>query len=126
MEIIYGIIMLLVKLSILLQFRHFFVPTRKGNCLMWWTLNIFIALNTAFYIAHTGIFVFGCWPRERFWNPLVPGHCVELDGIILASASINVVSDFAILLLPIYRVWKLKASRKQKAGLTAVFTVGAL
>lgn len=54
------------------------------------------------------------------------GSCVDMDAMLIASTLINVISDFAILILPIYSVWHLQALRKQKWGLTAVFIVGIM
>ncbi|KAL8676900.1 MAG: hypothetical protein Q9186_006630 [Xanthomendoza sp. 1 TL-2023] len=51
------------------------------------------------------------------WDDLVPE---------LISAVLNVVSDFAILTLLIYMVWKLQMRREKKIAISAIFATGLL
>ena len=45
---------------------------------------------------------------------------------VLATSAINIASDFSILLLPVFAVWKLKIACKRKITISAVFGVGLL
>ena len=65
-----------------------------------------------------------CTPREKLWNPSVPGYCFSSRKLGLASGSINVISDFSILILPVPIIWRLQMSKKRKVGITAVFGIG--
>ncbi|KAL9608797.1 MAG: hypothetical protein Q9167_006384 [Letrouitia subvulpina] len=123
-EIYYSPLIFVTKLSILLQFVRIFVPHRKG-----W-LYVLIHLNIWFNLAtYTGIFfaiIFSCVPREKIWNPLVSGHCVNHHAILIAGGVINVISDFCILFIPIRQVWQLQMSQKRKIGVSAIFAIGLL
>ena len=68
-----------------------------------------------------------CTPRERIWNPLLDtGHCFNVWATFQASGIFNVISDFAILVLPVPSVWKLKISLRRKILTTAIFATGFL
>ena len=68
-----------------------------------------------------------CTPREKIWNPLLDtGHCFNIWATFQANGIFNVISDFAILILPVPSVWKLQISLKRKILTTAVFATGFL
>ena len=52
--------------------------------------------------------------------------CIDSNALILASSAINIVSDFSILLLPAFAVWKLKMAVQRKLAIAAVFATGLL
>ena len=58
--------------------------------------------------------------------PTEPGHCINNEEVFVAGGTINVVSDFTILLLPIVEVWRLHMSTRRKIGVSAVFATGLL
>ena len=59
-----------------------------------WTMLIFYLVETIFEIDI-------CTPREKIWNPLMEtGHCYNVDATFMATGIFNVLSDFAILILP--------------------------
>ena len=58
--------------------------------------------------------------------PTEPGHCINNEEVFVAGGTINVVSDFTILLLPIVEVWRLQMSIQRKIGVSAVFATGLL
>jgi len=85
-----------------------------------WTLFVFYTVDTFFEI-------FSCNPRELAWNKLLDhGTCFNAEALIVAAGTVNVVSDFVILFLPIFSIWRLQMERKQKVQLTAVFAFGLL
>lgn len=67
-----------------------------------------------------------CLPREKFWNPTVPGHCVNLPVVLITGAVINIISDFSILVLSMGKIWQLQMSQKKKLGVSTVFAAGLL
>ena len=62
----------------------------------------------------------------KIWLPLVPGTCVNQRAAQMTSGVFNVVSDFAILVIPIFSVWDLRLPQKKKLGLLAIFGTGLL
>lgn len=123
-EIIYNPIIFATKLSILLLFLRIFVPNGKGAT--YYIIHILIWLNLCFYIANVPIEIWPCIPREKLWKPSVPGRCLDNERVFVAGGAINVVSDFAILLLPVVLISRLQMPLKKKIGVSAIFATGFL
>ncbi|KAE8362039.1 ribosomal protein L36e-domain-containing protein [Aspergillus caelatus] len=121
-QIIYGPIIFITKLSILLLFLRVFAPSFNG--ITYLLIQLLIWLNFLFYFADTILKIFECTPRSKIWDEHVPGHCININGPILAASIFNVVSDFLILLLPIVCVWRLQMTFKKKICTSAVFVAG--
>ena len=51
---------------------------------------------------------------------------MNLAALLDASGLFNIISDTAILLVPIKGLWTLHVSFKKKIGIYAVFTVGVM
>jgi hypothetical protein len=123
-QIIYGITILFIKLSILLQLLETFVPVGKNA--MYWTCHLLIWLNIAVYVAITFAQIFICDPREREWDPFVPGTCINFLALNVASSSINSVSDLMLLILPQVIIWRLQMSLHHRLAISAIFLLGIL
>lgn len=89
-------------------------------------IHILIWANLAFYFPYLMATILQCVPRARIWNPMLKGGCVNLQAAFIAASAINVVSDFSILLLPLYRIFKLNIPTRRKIGVFAIFAVGLL
>ena len=85
-----------------------------------------ILFNFLFYLANLPVEIWPCVPRSKLWTPTEPGHCIKNEEVFVAGGTINVVSDFMILLLPIVEVWRLHMSKERKIGVSAVFATGLL
>ena len=143
--IIYGPIIVIVKTSILLQYITLFV-THRGSAFHY-TVHCVIWINVVFYTIISLLDIFGvsnnillpllsisrvredtygrkCNPRQKYWEPIIPGHCFDRGQLGVATSVINIVSDFSILILPLPLIWRLQMSRAKKARVTAVFGVG--
>ena len=77
-------------------------------------------------ICITGLFIGICIPVEKVWQPDLPGHCISQTGTWIANAASTILSDVAILVLPIPQVWKLQLRRPEKLGVTLAFCLGFL
>ncbi len=85
-----------------------------------------IWFNFVFYTAITFVAIFVCTPRAKFWNPLLPGKCANIDAVNIITSVINATSDLVLLLLPIICVWKLQMGLRHKLGMSAVFATALL
>ena len=70
--------------------------------------------------------IFECTPREKIWNPSLPGTCINIQLSFVITAVINIVSDVTILLLPLAWIWQLQMPVTRKLGVSAVFATGLL
>lgn len=121
-EIAYIPIIFITKLSILLLFLRIFVPGNRNRT--YWIIQGVILFNFLFYLANLPVEIWPCVPRSKLWTPTEPGHCINNEEVFVAGGTINVVSDFTILLLPIVEVWRLQMATQRKIGVSAVFATG--
>jgi fucose permease len=66
--------------------------------------------------------VFQCLPVSQVFAPV--GTCIPLITLYLASVPVNVITDIAILVLPIPVLTAMQLPRKQKIILIATFSLG--
>ncbi|RMZ46856.1 integral membrane protein [Aspergillus flavus] len=121
-QIMYGPLIFITKLSILLLYLRVFAPAKRSW--MYIFIHGLLWFNAAFYLADTLLEIFACVPREKIWHPDVHGHCVNVNVMILATAILNTISDFSLLILPIFSVWRLHMRNTQKLGISAIFAAG--
>ncbi|KAF5722310.1 integral membrane protein [Fusarium mundagurra] len=73
-----------------------------------------------------GVFFF-CTPFQSFWDSSVKGHCMLSQPTLwLISGIVHIVTDFAIIVMPLPIVWKLQLPLSQKIYLTGIFGLGTL
>lgn len=71
--------------------------------------------------------IFPCRPVAMAWDAsITKGSCINRPALYVTTAVANIVSDLAILILPIPTVIKLKIPLQQKIGLAGMFAVGSL
>lgn len=104
--------------SIFLEHRHHSLSQKGIRVLIWG--------NLLFYLTFMISFICACIPREKIWNPSLPGRCIDNSASLLASSAINMVSDITILFLPLTTLWKLQLPLKSKFGVFAIFSIGIL
>lgn len=120
-EILYAFNLVFTKMAILfMYYRIFRFPFFKK---MAWGISAFII---AWVITITFLFIFICVPVEKLWYPHLPGRCINQVGTWIANAISTIVSDIAILVLPIPQVWKLQLRQSEKIGVTVAFCLGFL
>ncbi|EPE29945.1 integral membrane protein, putative [Glarea lozoyensis ATCC 20868] len=122
--IIYSIAACLTKLTILSIYRTLFVTQRKSKFNI--MLYAFEAILVIFYGAQTIAKCFECIPRERIWNPSVPGKCLDWDALLVSSGAFSWISDIVIFLIPIKRVWGLNMQRAERTRVIAIFSIGSI
>lgn len=121
-DMIYLVSLLGYKMSILVLYLRLFAVNKTFRHLTW--LVMFFVSGYLFSNLWTQIF--GCSPRSKYWNPDIPGHCINYTKAGLAYGSMNIFSDLIIFILPLPIVWRLKLSRKEKAGVSLIFMSGAM
>lgn len=120
-ECIYVTAVALTKISILLMYARIF-PT-KGFRLASIILGV---ISISWAISIIFVSVFQCTPVPRAWNPTVPGTCINLKGSFIGNAVPNIVTDIAILSLPVRAVWGLHANLVHRLSVIGMFLLGSL
>ena len=127
-EIGYATSLVIMKYSILLLYwRVFKTP---GFKMAFWIMG---AIVTAHYLAIILIIIFGCSPIHYFWTQAldVPGeppagHCINFNEFFLGAGIPNIITDFALLVMPLPLVWSLQIRTTQKFALSSIFLLGIL
>ena len=121
---VYSIALLSTKLSIMLLIIRVFCSVHY-DLAYFFTLGIMF-MNTGFYLCFLIVPAALCKPREKIWVPQLPGKCLDVDKLYLASAIFNFLSDLLMLSVPIFLIWRLHMSTRRKLGITAIFCTGGL
>ncbi|RHZ58851.1 uncharacterized protein CDV56_107526 [Aspergillus thermomutatus] len=121
-QIVYGPLIFITKLSILLLYSRVFAPSFRSKT--FFCIQALIWLNLGFYFADTIVKIFECSPRAKIWDKDLKGHCLNINIPIIVTSSINVASDFLILVLPIVSVWRLQMRNSKKWATSAIFAAG--
>ncbi len=67
-----------------------------------------------------------CIPIEHNWNPEIPAHCGNKQLLAILPPIPWIVTDLAILIMPMPMVYKLQLPGLQRVGLAALFLLGGL
>ena len=113
----------MLKVAILVQIMHIFAI---GKDKLYWIVVGHIVFAVCFYTALTLARIFACTPREKIWNPDIPGTCTNGGAAIVCSAVVNVILDFSILMIPLIKTWQLQTKTNRKIAVLAVFGTGLL
>jgi hypothetical protein len=116
--------MFAAKLAILLQIKRIFSTSHRD--FIHWAVQVLISTNFLVYLALFFAFIFACLPREKIWNPHIPGKCIDTNASIIATSAINIVSDLTILFLPLLSIARLHLPLGKKIGVATVFATGTL
>ncbi|GAB1311870.1 hypothetical protein MFIFM68171_02080 [Madurella fahalii] len=117
------IVLTVIKCSILAMYVRFF-PTRfmKVSCS---AVGVFIVIF-GFAVFFPSVFV--CTPIEKNWNPRAEGTCNQAadDWTAWQDGIPEFVTAIVLFALPVYEVWCLSSSFRNKVAISAVFLVGSL
>ncbi|CAG8004035.1 unnamed protein product [Penicillium salamii] len=119
-ECVYVTAVALTKISILLMYARIF-PT-KGFRIASIILGV---VSISWAISIIFVSVFQCTPVARAWNPTIPGTCINLKGSFIGNAVPNIVTDIAILSLPVRAVWGLHANLVHRLSVIGMFLLGS-
>lgn len=111
--------MCLVKISILLQFRRIF-----ANSIMQRITAYGVAFFSAWAVTLSFLLTLVCIPVAAFWDTSIQGRCLDNLTIWYVMASVNLVSDFSLFIMPLPVIQSLQLPRKQKYTLSIVFGFG--
>jgi hypothetical protein len=109
------------KFAILFQGKRIFIDPRAQR----FYLGLIVYLAT-YCIICTLLTIISCWPVEKYWDPSIPGGCIDSKAAYDAFAGINIVNDLAILLAPMPFVKGLNMARKTKFALIGLLACGGM
>lgn len=120
---LYGASVALSKIAILLLYLRVFTTNLKRFTVATYVIGfVVVATGLATMLGS----VLKCIPMARNWDHNVPGRCIDELTFARYTSIPNVVTGFAMLILPLPMVWRLKISVHQKIALTATFLHGIM
>lgn len=111
-----------VKTSILV---FYLTLTRNQKVLRWANYVTLFVVNAAGF-ALTMINVFQCHPVSAAFHSTVPASakCIDIVTLYLSSSPVNIITDLAILILPLPILTQMRLPYKQKWILVITFSFG--
>lgn len=103
-----------------------FVPGDKTRNSFWWGCAAIITLQCLWGLLCVLLLNMQCHPHEAIWKFYLPSKCYNLPDVMLTSASVQVVSDIAMFLLPQRIIWGFRLNWQKKLGISVIFGVGIL
>lgn len=128
LSLLYLAAVVFPKLAILAIYLRIFVQPRfRTACYVLATLLI------ANWVGNTVAGLLMCKPLQYLWDQtitrdhtLTGGHCFHINVWMRWASLINIITDVAMLGLPLPVTWKLHTSRSVKIGLTITFATGSV
>ncbi|KAL8654747.1 MAG: hypothetical protein Q9226_003311 [Calogaya cf. arnoldii] len=124
-EVSYTIIICSIKFSLLAFYWRIFKQSKIRIPI--YVLGVIVS---CWGIAVLLVTVLQCQPVGDFWNRFAPAakgpfHCgVNVNQFFDGNSIPNIVTDAALLVLPIPFIWQLHLPKAQKLGLTSIFILG--
>ncbi|KAF2121791.1 hypothetical protein BDV96DRAFT_681862 [Lophiotrema nucula] len=110
------------KICIVLLYLKVFT-NKWARMATWSLLFVIIATWFSYFIA----VMFQCMPFAFNWDKTISGgKCFNVNVFSQSSSVPNIVTDVAVLLLPIRTVWDLKISVGRRIGLLLIFLTGSV
>ncbi|KAH6886981.1 hypothetical protein B0T10DRAFT_461443 [Thelonectria olida] len=111
------------KLAILfLYWRIFSISTIRIP------IQIMIVLSVMWIILRTFMVIFRCIPVQAYWDKTIPHAACRIKDteFFFGTVLTHMLMDVAILVLPIFEVFRLRLRLGQKLAIAALFIVGAM
>ena len=112
-----------LKLSVLFFYQRIFPDRRFRN------ISIIIGLVViVWFISFIFLQFFTCIPLAFFWDKSIPnGKCINSNYVAYFGTSpLDILTNIAILVLPIPHLWNLQMRRAKKIAITVIFVLGSL
>ncbi|KAF2759805.1 MFS monosaccharide transporter-like protein [Pseudovirgaria hyperparasitica] len=121
-SVLYNPALMATKTSIL---AFYLTLSRTHQFFRWSTLTTLAIVNLA-GVALTILNIVQCRPVEAAFDqfPASTAHCTDIVTLYLSSAPVNIITDLAILILPMPILTGMHLPRKQKTILIITFSFG--
>lgn len=119
-SLFYQLAVNLVKATLIIQYLRVFAQS------LYVKLSCYVLAIAILGASTWGVFgiIFLCNPVETYWDVGVDGRCMNTERHFQSTSIVGIIIDWAIWILPMPIVGKLKLPRHQKWGLWVVFGLG--
>lgn len=119
--ICYIIAVIWPKLAILDLYLHIFI--NKYERWASYGCGLVLILNAVICVSLT---LGQCRPFEKTWNRAHPGTCIDTSTLFVWAGFANIITDFAMLAIPVRAILKLQRNWQTKAGILLTFAVASV
>lgn len=112
---------MLSRTSVVLLYLR--VLDKRRTWYLGWGVIAFLVGNCVAFLITANI---ECTPLKHTWDKSIPGQCFNVELWWKLSSLPNIVSDVAILILPVGTIWHLKATRAKKNVIGLVCLTGSM
>lgn len=120
--LLYWISLFVTKCALLFFYRRVFLFNSKSFRNSLYAIAVF---NAACFVAVFFVFTFQCTPVSFAWNKKIKGgKCIDFNTLCVSTAVIAIMTDVAILTLPMPMIWNLKIDKWRKLAISGVFLLG--
>ncbi|KAL8727192.1 MAG: hypothetical protein Q9166_006229 [cf. Caloplaca sp. 2 TL-2023] len=120
---LYGASVALSKVAILLLYVRVFTTSLRRFAVAVWIIGLIVGATGMATVFGS---IFQCTPIAYNWDKTLQGRCINKMDLARYTAIPNVITGFAMLILPLPMVWRLKINISQKIALTATFLHGIM
>ncbi|KAK3292997.1 uncharacterized protein B0H64DRAFT_327411 [Chaetomium fimeti] len=115
----YSFTTMFIKLSILSFFLRFSMDRA-------FRLAVYVVMfiSVGYSVPQIFLFLYVCTPIGSYWDWSIPGTCINQQAIFDAGNILNMVTDFMILLLPIWLLRPMRAPLIKKLGVLLILMAG--
>ncbi|CAG8974076.1 hypothetical protein HYALB_00011875 [Hymenoscyphus albidus] len=111
----------LPKICVLVLYHRIFDMRRIR-----WSCYVLSVIMIANFFTGGMVGMFACRPLSYLWDHSIPGgKCINVNMFFLWIGSPNIITDFAVLILPLPIIWYFKSTKSQKFGLLLTFSTGS-
>lgn len=122
-EITYSLSLAAVKTGILSFYLRLF-GSRSYFRKLAYAIMVVVVLWLLSIILETFLL---CRPFARNWDLTIDrGTCGDRPTVYFSAGVLNIITDFMVLVLPIYEVWRLQLNKQRKWGLIIMFSFGIM
>lgn len=65
-----------------------------------------------------------CSPVDKIWDPTTPGTCGNSVTYWRAVAGMDILLDFAVVMIPLPMIWRLRLELREKLAIGALWAMG--
>ena len=121
LSVAYPIACVLPKLSVCCMYLALFRPNNYLRRATYFMIAFLITNAISWFIPSVAV----CQPISAYWNQ-EPENCIDYQVFGVWISLPHIVSDLAIMILPLPVLWKMQLKRAKKLGLTITFLAGSL
>ncbi|KAH7076061.1 hypothetical protein FB567DRAFT_608664 [Paraphoma chrysanthemicola] len=121
-QLVYPLALFSVKASILALYHRIF-PQKQFRWMIYFVAG-FVSIYTV-VVFFVNAFECRTYP-SRAWSPSFPAGCNNLPALYFSTASINILTDVAILVMPLRAFQQLHMQRRKRLALMGIFMIGGV